>query len=60
MIALRGKLYAVEPNHGELDEISTTGVIRRIIDVSAREGHIVPTALSYHGNFASSDESVGL
>ena len=48
---LRGSLYAVEPNHGELDEISTSGGIRRIIDISASQGHIVPTALAYHGNF---------
>jgi len=51
MIALRGNLYAVEPNHGELDEINPTGAIHRIIDISAHEGHVVPTALSYHGNF---------
>jgi hypothetical protein len=51
MIALNGNLYAVEPNHGELDEISPNGSISRIIDVSAHEGHVVPTGLAYHGNF---------
>jgi hypothetical protein len=51
MIAVRGKLYAVEPNHGELDEISLDGSIRRIVDISASQGHIVPTSLAYHGNF---------
>ena len=42
MIALRGKLYAVEPNHGELDEISTTGVIRRILDVRPKRDTSCP------------------
>lgn len=51
MIELRGNLYAVEPNHGELDQVSPSGAITRVIDISAQEGHIVPTALSYHGNF---------
>jgi hypothetical protein len=51
LMELRGNFYAVEPNHGELDEISPSGAIHRIIDISASEGHIVPTALAYYGNF---------
>src|SRR4029077_1635819 len=52
MIAVEGKLYIVEANHGELDEISSDGTIRRIIDISAQEGHVVPTAVAYYdGNF---------
>ena len=51
MVAVRGALYAVEPNHGELDAITPDGTIRRIADISASEGHIVPTAIAYHGNF---------
>ncbi len=51
MIAVRGDLYAVEPNHGELVKITTSGAISRVIDVSASQGHVVPTALAYHGNF---------
>jgi hypothetical protein len=51
MVAVRGELYAVEPNHGELDVVSTDGAIRRIADISATQGHIVPTAIGYHGNF---------
>jgi len=47
-----GDLYAVEPNHGELDKITTAGQISRVIDISASQGHIVPTAVAYHhGNF---------
>ena len=52
MIAIRGNLYAVEPNHGEVVRVApTTGAITRVVDVSAVEGHIVPTAIAYHGNF---------
>jgi len=51
MVAVRGKLYAVEPNHGELDVISPDGTISRVVDISETQGHIVPTAIAYHGNF---------
>jgi hypothetical protein len=52
MIAVGGDLYAVEPNHGELDKITTWGQISRIVDISASQGHIVPTAMAfYNGNF---------
>ncbi len=43
MIAVRGALYAVEPNHGELDKITPDGKITRVIDISASQGHVVPT-----------------
>lgn len=51
MIAVKGALYAVEPNHGEVDKITTNGQVSRVIDVSASQGHSVPTSLAYHGNF---------
>ena len=51
MISVRGALYAVEPNHGELDKITEDGRITRVVDISASQGHIVPTVLAYHGNF---------
>ena len=51
MLNVRGDLYAVEPNHGEIVKVTTSGNISRVIDVSASQGHIVPTALAYHGNF---------
>ncbi len=51
MINVRGDLYAVEPNHGELVKVKTNGSISRVIDVSATQGHIVPTTVAYHGNF---------
>jgi hypothetical protein len=47
---LETDLYAVEPNHGELDKITPGGQISRIIDISASLGHIVPTAAAVNGN----------
>ncbi|HEY2547214.1 MAG TPA: ScyD/ScyE family protein [Candidatus Acidoferrum sp.] len=53
MVSVRGKLYAAEPNHQEIDSIDpATGQIRRIIDLSIT--HPVwwgPTSITYHGNF---------
>ena len=51
MVSVRGDLYAVEPNHGEIVRVSPNGNIARVVDVSAYEGHVVPTAIAYHGNF---------
>jgi hypothetical protein len=49
MVAIHDAFYAVEPNHGELDRIDLSGAITRIADISATQGHIVPTALAHHG-----------
>jgi hypothetical protein len=52
MIAVGGDLYAVEPNHGELDKITPGAPISRVVDISATQGHIVPTAIAFHnGSF---------
>jgi len=51
MIAVRGDLYAVEPNHGEVVRVTTDGTVRRVVDVSASQGHVVPTAIASHGDF---------
>src|SRR4029077_20634585 len=52
MIVVRGMIYAVEPNHGEVVQIDpSTGAITRVADVSASQGHIVPTTIAYAGNF---------
>jgi hypothetical protein len=48
MTAVNDALYAVEPNHGELDRITSDGRISRVADISASQGHIVPTAIAYH------------
>jgi hypothetical protein len=51
MIAVRGNLYAVNPNGGNVERITPEGAISRVVDISATQGHAVPTALAYHGNF---------
>ncbi len=52
MISLGGVLYAIEPNHGELDRILVNGKIMRVLDISASQGHIVPTSFTfYNGDF---------
>lgn len=51
MVVRNGAFYAVEPNHGELDRVTTGGTISRVADISATLGHIVPTAIASHGVF---------
>lgn len=51
MVNVRGDLYVIEPNHCEMIKVTTTGKVSRVIDFSAHFGHIVPTAVAYHGNF---------
>lgn len=52
LVNVGGNLYAVEPNHGEIVRVNHKGEISRLIDISATEGHIVPTAITFHkGNF---------
>jgi hypothetical protein len=46
MIALDGKLFTVEPNHGQVFSVTTKGEIKQVIDISASEGHIVPTSIA--------------
>src|SRR6185437_12305496 len=46
MVARGDRLAAVEPNHGEVDVVTPrTGAIGRLVDISASQGHIVPTSL---------------
>ena len=52
LVNLGDALYALEPNHGELDQITRGGHVSRVIDISASQGHVVPTALVVHdGDF---------
>lgn len=46
MITVDHRLYAIEPNRGELLSVSRAGTIRRVTDISASEGHIVPTSVA--------------
>jgi hypothetical protein len=49
MISVGNDLYVVDANHGEVVKVTTVGVITSVIDLSAKYGHLVPTALAYHG-----------
>lgn len=51
MVAAKGALYVVGPNHGEVDRVTPSGAISRLVDVSAKYGHNVPTAIARHGVF---------
>jgi hypothetical protein len=51
MVSVGDLLFAMEPNHGELDLISPFGLIRRVSDISASEGHIVPTSVVFHDGY---------
>jgi hypothetical protein len=46
LIAHRDRLYTVEPNHGQVFSVGTSGDIREEIDVSLAEAHIVPTSIA--------------
>ena len=46
MVPFHNRLYAVEPNHGQILTIGTDGSIGTLIDVSASQGHIVPTSIT--------------
>ena len=45
MIAVDSSLYIVEANHGQVLQVTPGGGISEVLDVSASEGHIVPTAI---------------
>jgi hypothetical protein len=53
MIAVGGVLFAVDANGGQLVSIKPNpGIIERVVDISATEGHVVPTAVVEHkGDF---------
>ena len=52
MAKVQDRLIAVEPNHGELDEIDPmTGEVRRIVDISSTQGHIDPSAVVYRAGY---------
>lgn len=41
-------VFAVEPNHGEIDRITPDGEVSRLIDISSSQGHITPTSLDFY------------
>lgn len=51
MVVLNGHFYAVEPNHGEIIRVNPGGHAERLIDISAAQGHVVPTAIAFRDGF---------
>jgi len=49
MAAYKHSLYPMDSNHGELDRVKQDGTISRVVDISAKVGHVVPTAIVRHG-----------
>lgn len=46
MTEFNNRLYAVEPNHGQVISIEADGSMQSVLDVSASQGHIVPTSIA--------------
>jgi hypothetical protein len=46
MITRHNKLLAIEPNRGIIVEVTPEGRAQEIIDISASQGHIVPTSMA--------------
>jgi hypothetical protein len=46
MVAYHHRVYAVEPNHGQVISVGGPNDIVSSLDVSASQGHIVPTAIT--------------
>ena len=51
MVVNNGHFYAVEPNHGEIIRANPGGHAERLIDISATQGHIVPTSIAYRDGY---------
>jgi hypothetical protein len=47
LISQDGILYTVEPNHGQVFSVTPGGKVRQVIDISASQGHIVPTSIVF-------------
>jgi hypothetical protein len=52
MLTHKGHFYAVESNQGQVIRVNPGGQTERLVQISATEGHVVPTAIAFHnGNF---------
>jgi hypothetical protein len=48
MVEHHGHFYAVEPNHGQVFRVNPGGHAEELIDISATQGHVVPTVIVFH------------
>ncbi len=51
MVSVNNDFYVVESNQGQLIKATMNGNVSRTTDLSASQGHIVPTALVYHDGY---------
>jgi hypothetical protein len=52
LISVNNLLYTVEPNHGQVFSVTAGGGVSQLVDISASEGHVVPTSIAaLDGNF---------
>jgi hypothetical protein len=52
LIAVKGSLFSIEANHGQLVRTTPRGANRLVADISSHLGHIVPTGVAEaNGNF---------
>jgi hypothetical protein len=51
MITVHGNFYVIEANHGDMIKVTPGGNISRVVDISATQGHVVPTSIAFRGNF---------
>ena len=51
MVVVRNNFYVIEPNTGVLDKISLDGSVHRVVDISATQGHTIPTAVTFHQGY---------
>jgi len=52
MIAINNEFFVVEANQGQLLKATLDGKVKRVSEISATQGHIVPTVVDYyHGDF---------
>ena len=52
MITVGSTFYVVEANQGQLLKVKLDGTVSRVVDISASQGHIVPTVADFHhGSF---------
>lgn len=45
MTSLGRALYPMDSNHGELARVTPGGKVSRVLDISSKLGHVVPTAI---------------
>jgi hypothetical protein len=45
MTSLGRALYPMDSNHGELARVTPSGTVSRVLDISSKVGHVVPTAI---------------